>query len=109
MEARELREYVRDVVEQNDLEKELASLRKILVGLHRYHLFTPQEHQRRVKKFDQMFKALLTEKARQERVQKIGNDNGSSTQYGSTGPAHHASGGVGIRDILEKEIAGGGQ
>ena len=109
MDARELYEYVKDVVDHDDLEKELACVRRILVGLHRYHLFSPEEHQRRVKKFDQMFKALLTEKARQERAQKIRNHNGGSTEHGSTGPTDHTAGSVGTRDILQEQIAGSGQ
>ena len=109
MEAKELREYIRDVVEHNDLEHELQCVRRILIGVHRYTLFTPEERTRRVKKFDMMFKALLTEKARQERSQKVGNHNSSSAENCGTRPADDATGGVSIRDVLEKEIAGGGQ
>jgi len=109
MESHELREYIRDVVEHNDLEKETDCIRRVLVGLHRYHHFPQGEQQRRIKKFDQMFKALLTEKARQERGQKVGNHNGSGTENSSTRPAHDAAGGVGAGDVLKQEIAGGGQ
>lgn len=109
MEAQELREYIRDVVEHNDLAREIQCIRRILVGVHKYGYFTPEERTRRVKKFDMMFKALLTEKARQERSQKIGNHNSGSTENGSTRPADNPTGGVGVGDVLEKEVAGGGQ
>jgi hypothetical protein len=109
MESHELREYIRDVVEHNDLEKETDCIRRVLVGLHRYHHFPQGEQQRRIKKFDQMFKALLTEKARQERSQKVGNHNGGSPQNCSTRPADNSTRGVGVGDILKQQIAGGGQ
>jgi hypothetical protein len=109
MELNDLREYIQDVVTHNDLEKETDCVRRILVGLHRYHHFPEGEQQRRIKKFDQMFKALLTEKARQERSQKIRYHNSGCTENGSTRPADNPAGGVGIGDILKQEVAGRGQ
>lgn len=109
MDAYELAEYVRDVVAHNDLESETDCVRRILVGLHRYHHFPEGEQQRRIKKFDQMFKALLTEKARQERSQKIGQNNSSKTENGSTRPADNSARSICVGDILKQKVAGSRQ
>jgi hypothetical protein len=109
MELNDLREYIQDVLAHNELEKETNCVRRILVGLHRYHHFPEGEQQRRIKKFDQMFKALLTEKARQERSQKIRYHNGGCTENSSTRPADNPTRGVGIGHVLKQEVAGSGQ
>lgn len=38
---------------------------------------------------NQVFKALLTEKARQERIQQVGNDNRGTSENSSPGPTYH--------------------
>ena len=109
MDAQELRAYIQDVIQHNDLEHEIQCVRRILIGVHKYAFFTREERAQRVKKFDTMFKALLTEKARQERAQKVSHNNRSSTQDSSTCPTDNTAGGVSIWDVLEKEVAGSGE
>ena len=105
----ELRDYIHDVVTYKDLHQELAHVRKVLVGLHNYHIFPAAERQKRVKRYDQMFKALLAEKARQEILNKMGDHNRCDTENTGTGKADDTGSGVGVGNILKEEIAGGGE
>lgn len=54
---------------------------------------------------NQVFKALLAEKARQETIEKMCNDYRTDTQHGSTRPTNDATGRIRIRDILQQKIA----
>ena len=104
----DLKEYIYDVVTYKDLEQELKHVRKVLVGLHNYHLLPPAVHQNRVKRYDQMFKALLTEKARQESLKKMSNHNRSNAENTGTSKADDAGSSVGVGDILKEHVAGSG-
>ena len=103
----ELKEYVDDVVRYNDLDTELDLVRKVLINLHKSQ--PPRhEYQKRVKRYDQMFKALLTEKARQEALKKMSNHNCSNTENASTSKADDAGSSVGVGDILKEQVTGSG-
>jgi superfamily II RNA helicase len=65
-----------------------------------------KDHVFQVKQFTQILRALLTEKARQETVNQVSNDNRSRTQDTSASPADNTSTGIRIRNILEQKIAG---
>lgn len=108
MATHELKDYIDDVVKYGDIDREIKHIRKVLVGLHNYHLLTPEVQQNRVKKYDQMFKALLTEKARQEALKKMGNYNCSNTENASASKADDAGSSVGVGDILKEHVAGSG-
>jgi hypothetical protein len=105
----ELRDYIHDVVTYKDLHEEIALVRRVLVGLHNYHHFTVTEQQKRIKRYDQMFKALLTEKARQEVLNQMSNHKPSDTKYTGTSEAHNAGSSVGVGNVLEEQITGCGQ
>lgn len=104
----DLKDYIDDVVKYKDIENELRHVRRVLVGLHNYHLLAPAVHQQRVKRYDQMFKALLTEKARQESLNKMRNDNCGNTENTSTGKADDTGSSVGVGNILKEHVAGSG-
>jgi hypothetical protein len=104
----DLKDYIDDVIRYKDIDFELRHIRMVLVGLHRYHHFTPQEHQKRVKRYDQMFKALLTEKARQEALKKMGQYDGGYTENASPSKADDAGTSVGVGDILKEQVTGSG-
>jgi hypothetical protein len=105
----ELRDYIHDVVTYKDLHEEIALVRRVLVGLHRYHHFTVSDKQERIKRYDQMFKALLAEKARQEVLNQMRNHKTSDTKDASTGEADNTGSGVRVGNVLKKKIAGGRQ
>lgn len=104
----DLKDYIDDVVKYKDLEHELKHVRNVLVGLHNYHLLAPEVHQKRVRRYDQMFKALLTEKARQEALKKMSNDNPGNTENTGASKTDDAGSGVGVGDILKEQVAGSG-
>ena len=105
----ELRDYIHDVVTYKDLHEEIAHVRRVLVGLHNYHHFPAGEQQKRIKRYDQMFKALLAEKARQEVLNKMCDHNRRNAEDTSTGKADDTGSSVGVGDILKEEVAGHGQ
>jgi hypothetical protein len=105
----ELRDYIHDVVTYKDLHEEIAQVRKVLVGLHTYHHFTVTDQQARIKRYDQMFKALLTEKARQEVLNKMSNHKSSNTKDTGTGKTDDTGSSVGVGNILKEQVTGCGE
>jgi hypothetical protein len=103
----ELKDYVDDVVRYNDLDSELNIVRNVLVNLHKSQP-PKQEYQKRIKRYDQMFKALLAEKARQEALKKMGNHNCGNAENASPGKADDTGSSVGVGDILKEEVPGSG-
>lgn len=103
----ELKYYVDDVVRYNDLDTELKVVRTVLVNLHKSQQ-PREEYQKRVKRYDQMFKALLTEKARQEALKKMGNHNSGNTENASPRKTDDAGTSVGVGDILKEQVTGSG-
>jgi hypothetical protein len=103
----DLKDYIDDIVNHNDLDAELKHVRGALVHLHKSRLL-PQTYRMRVKRYDQMFKALLTEKARQEALKKMSNHNRGNTENASPGKADDAGTSVGVGDILKEQVAGSG-
>jgi len=106
--ANDLKDYIDDVVKYKDIDYEIRHVRMVLVGLHRYHHFTAQEHQKRVKRYDQMFKALLAEKARQEALKKMSNHNCGNTEDTGASKTDDTGSGVGVGDILKEQVTGSG-
>lgn len=102
-------DYVGNVLTYMDLDEELAQVRRVLVGLHRYHHFAVSDKQARIKRYDQMFKALLAEKARQEVLNQMRNHKTSDTKDASTREADNTGSGVRVGNVLKKKIAGGRQ
>jgi tRNA G37 N-methylase TrmD len=84
-------------------------VRRVLVGLHNYHHFPAGEQQKRIKRYDQMFKALLAEKARQEVLNKMSNYNSRNTEDAGARKADDTGSSIGVGDILKQEVAGCGQ
>ncbi len=105
----ELRDYIHDVVTYKDLHEEIALVRRVLVGLHNYHHFPAGEQQKRIKRYDRMFKALLAEKARQEVLNKMRDHNRCNAENAGAGKADNTGSSVGVGDILKQEVAGHGQ
>lgn len=107
--ACDLDDYVRNVVTYMDIDEELAQVRRVLVGLHKYHHFAVNDQQARIKRYDQMFKALLAEKARQEVLNKMSNHKTSDTKDARAGEADNTRPRVRVGNVLKKKIAGGRQ
>lgn len=80
--------YLQDVRRKDILHQELERIQNILKRAERFPLPDRAAQQDNVARITQMFKALLAEKARQEVVKEVRQDNTSDTQYGSTRPAH---------------------
>jgi hypothetical protein len=107
--AEDLRDYIYDVVTYKDLQQELALVRRVLVGLHNYHHFPVGEQQKRIKRYDQMFKALLAEKARQEVLNKMCDHNRRNTEDTGARKADDTGSSVCVGNILKEEVAGRGE
>lgn len=88
------------------LDRQIDLVCQVLIAQHKYPEGDREEQKREIKLITQSLKALLHAKARKERIQKISNHNGGDSKNGSTRPADDTTGGICIRDILQKKIAG---
>jgi hypothetical protein len=94
-------EYIQNV---EDIGKEIQRIKELLVGASKYPLpeKTAQDHN--VGRLTEIFQALLTEKARQEIVKQVRENNASNTQNSSTSPANNTPRSIGIGNILKQKI-----
>jgi|Laugresp1bdmlbsn_1035097.scaffolds.fasta_scaffold29239_2 hypothetical protein len=104
-----LRRYISSTILSGRIDREIDKARQMLIAEHKYPEGPIESQLQRIIAITRVFKVLLTEKSRQERIQKISNDNCGSTQYGSASITDYATGGISVRDILKKKIAWGGK
>lgn len=101
---RDIDAYIRDVNRLGVLHSEVGRVQKRLLE---ETLHPSEQHKQAVVNLTQIFKALLAEKARQEVVQQIGQDDSGSPENGSTCPTGNTPRRISIRDILQQQIARG--
>lgn len=97
--------YINEVRRQNVLGSELMRVQTLMLESTLHPHENPRQQAIIVACQNQMFKALLTEKARQELVEKMGDDNGSGTQDTSAHPTDNTPRSKRIRDILQQQVA----
>jgi hypothetical protein len=104
----EIHMYIFDVRQRNLLASELERLETLLQNAEKYPNSDRAIQRERVIRMTQLFRALLAEKARQEVVQEVRQDNTRHAENSSPSPAHDAPRRVGIWNILKQKITGSG-
>lgn len=97
-------EYIWRVRELNILQVEIGRVNTCLVDAENDR---KKDHVYQVKQLTQIFRALLTEKARQEAVNEMSNHNGGNPENTGPRPADNASTGVRVRNILKQKVTRG--
>ena len=101
-----IEDYIRRVNEHNILKEELERVQTTLQRLNMFPYEDKEFQKNMVSRANQVFRALLTEKARQEAFQEVSNDNRSTTENSSTSPTDNTGRGKGIWNILKKKVTG---
>lgn len=104
----EIHMYLQRVRREGSLYDELPRVQHILKEAEQFPLPNRQAHQENLARITQIFKVLLAEKARQEVVQEVRQDNTSNPEYGSTRPAHNPTRSVSVWNILKQQITRSG-
>lgn len=97
----EIRMYVADIRDAGVLDEEIVRVRGLMVDITRDPNEDKGLQRQLVTKVNQMFKGLLTEKARQESLKKVRDDNSSNAQDGGTRVAHDPRPRIRIWNILK--------
>lgn len=97
----QLRVYITEIRDAGVLDEEMKRVQDLMVGNLKHPESESEKQRDIVVRFNQMFRALLAEKSRQEALKKVGNDNRSNTQYGSTCVAHDPRPRISIWNILK--------
>ena len=105
----ELHLYLDEVRRNKSLEAELERVQNLLKTAERFPHPDKEKHRMIITQSTQLFKTLLAEKARQKIVNEVRNNNSGDPQNSSASPADNTARGVGVRNILEQKVAGGGQ
>jgi hypothetical protein len=87
------------------IERRIEICRRLMVVVYKKPHPDKHDQQREIKQLTQMFRALLTQKARQETIHNICNDYGRNTQNTGTGKTDNSRPGICARDILKKKIS----
>jgi len=98
--------YVEHVVSRGALEAELKRTREYMVGSTVHPLADKERQTQYVAQMNQVFRALLAEKARQELVQKVREDDRRRAEDARARVANNAPRGVRIRNILQQNVTG---
>jgi hypothetical protein len=102
MDLEPYRKWASGVIARGELYIEIERVRQLLVLAEQRPCSKRADQIAHVKNLSYMFKALILAKdARQKVVQDVRQDNGSSSQNGSTSPTDDAGACVGIRYILQ--------
>lgn len=91
-----------------DINRRIQSYQRMLVLAHKHPLPEKTAQQYQIKKLTLKFKLLLAQKARQEAIDKVCNDNSSNTQNSSASQTDNTRPRISIRDILKKKVTGCG-
>lgn len=87
------------------IDRRIQNCQRMMVAAHKNPCPDKEEQIRQIKILTFAFKALLTEKARQEAIHNICNDYCCNTQHTSTSQAHDSRPSIRIGDILKQKIA----
>jgi hypothetical protein len=104
--VRDIDTWIQRVVKHELVELEIDRTKSLMQYRTKNPSSSKEEQRVLISNYNRMFKALLAEKARQELVKQMGNDNSSRPENSSSSPANNAPRSIRIRDILEQEIAG---
>lgn len=104
----ELNVYLCEVRSRKTLDDEIERVQNLLRGAETHPDPDKEKQVEFVKKVTQLFRVLLTEKAREKVVQEVRQDNASNTQYGGTRPAYNPARRIGVWNILKQKVAGSG-
>ena len=96
---RELRGYIQGVREQKTLAEEISRISRFLILLE---VDKPSNYADQLERLTQLFQALLTEKAREESVDQMRENDRARAQNPSPSPAYHPGSGIRIRHILQQ-------
>ena len=99
--------YIREVRKQNLLQDELERIQGLMLESTIHPHENPEQQQVNVACQNRLFKALLTEKARQEAIQQMSQNNSSASKDSGTGPTDDTPRSIRIRHILEQEVSRG--
>ena len=83
--------YIERVRREQSLEAELVRINNLMIGTSKYPYADKARQREVVATSNQIFRALLAEKARQKIIQEVRQNNGSHTQNSGTSPADNAT------------------
>jgi len=98
--------YIEHVVSKGALEAELKQTRTYMLDSTSHPLADKEKQVQYVAQMNQVFRALLAEKARQELVQKVRDDDRRRAEDARARVADNAPRGVRIRNILKQDVTG---
>ena len=87
------------------IDRRIQNCQRMLVAAHKNPCPDKEEQKRQIKILTFAFKALLSEKVRQEAIHNICNDHGRNTENTSTSHTDNTGPRISIRDILKQKIA----
>ena len=100
----EIYQYIQNL---EDIDGEIQRIQELMVGASKYPFPNKAHQDENVGRLTQIFQALLTEKARQEVVKQVRDNNTSNAQNSSTSPADNTPRSIGIGNILKQKITRG--
>jgi hypothetical protein len=98
--------YVEHVLSKGALEAELKRTREYMVGSTIHPIADKEKQVQYVAQMNQVFRALLAEKARQELVKKVREDDRRRAEDARARVTDNAPRGVRIRNILKQNVTG---
>jgi hypothetical protein len=102
----EMAMYVEHVLSKGALEAELKRTREYMVGSTVHPLADKEKQTQYVAQMNQVFRALLAEKARQELVEKVREDDRRRAEDARARVTDNAPRSVRIRNILKQDVTG---
>lgn len=81
-------------------------VRQVMIAQHKYPEGSRSAQQTQIQCLTRSFQALLKAKATQESIQKIRQNNRRQSNHCSTCPTDDATSGVGVGNILKKQVTG---
>lgn len=99
--------YIREVRQRNLLQDELKRIQGLMLQSTIHPHQNPEQHQVNVACQNRLFKALLAEKARQEAIEQMSQNNSSASKDSGTSPTDDTPRSIRIRHILEQEVSRG--
>jgi hypothetical protein len=98
--------YIEHVVSKGALEAELRQTRAYMLDSTSRPLADKEKQVQYVAQMNQVFRALLAEKARQELVEKVREDDRRRAEDARARVTNNAPRGVRIRNILKQDVTG---
>lgn len=98
--------WIQRVAQYDLLDLEIERTKSLMVFRTKNPSVNKEDQRVIIFNYNRMFKALLSEKSRQELVKQMGNNNSSRSENSGSSPANNAPRSIRIRDILEQQVAG---